>query len=65
MDENDIERVLGRMVRVGTVTAVDIPARRARVKFHDDGMASGMLYVLAIWLFASSALAEFSSSACR
>lgn len=47
MDENDIERVLGRMVRVGTVTAVDIPARRARVKFHDDGMASGMLYVLA------------------
>ncbi len=47
MDGNDIERVLGRMVRVGTVTAVDIPARRARVKFHDDGMDSGMLYVLA------------------
>ena len=36
MDENDIERVLGRMVRRGIVTAVDIPSRRARVKSGAD-----------------------------
>ncbi len=47
MDENDIERVLGRMVRRGIVTSVDIPSRRARVKFQDDDMDSGLLYVLA------------------
>lgn len=47
MEDNGAERLLGRMVRVGTVTAVDIPARRARVKFHDDNTDSGMLYVLA------------------
>lgn len=45
MDE-DLERILGRMVRVGIVTSVDIPARRARVKFEDEGDSSGPLRVL-------------------
>lgn len=43
----ELERVLGRMVRVGVVTAVDVPSRRARVKFEDEGTTSGFLRVLA------------------
>lgn len=43
----ELERVLGRMVRVGIVTAVDVPSRRARVKFEDEGTTSGFLRVLA------------------
>ena len=45
MDEN-LERILGRMVRVGVVTSVDIPSRRARVKFDDEDNSSGLLRVL-------------------
>lgn len=45
MDEN-LERILGRMVRVGIVTSVDIPTRRARVKFQDEDNSSGLLRVL-------------------
>lgn len=44
---DDIDSILGRMVRVGIVTAVDGSARMARVKFEDDNENSGMLYVLA------------------
>ena len=44
--DGDIERILGRMVRVGIVTSVDMPARRARVKFEDEGDSSGPLRVL-------------------
>lgn len=33
-------------VRVGTVTAIDAKARKARVLFHDMGFTSGWLAVL-------------------
>ena len=42
----DTEHILGRMVRVGVVTSVDIPTRRARVKFEDEDNSSGLLRVL-------------------
>ena len=42
----DTEHILGRMVRVGVVTSVDIPTRRARVKFDDEDNSSGLLRVL-------------------
>lgn len=44
---DDIKSILGRMVRVGIVTAVDVPSRRARVKFEEEDMTSGLLRVLA------------------
>lgn len=42
----DAEKVLLNLVRLGTVTAVDKPKRRARVKFQDSGITSGWLPVL-------------------
>ena len=42
----DAEKVLGRLVRVGTVTDIDNAKRKARVKFQDCNMTSGWLYVL-------------------
>lgn len=41
------EQLLSRMVRIGTVTAVDGSRRTARVKFRDTGGSSGWLHVLA------------------
>lgn len=42
----DVEKVLKRLVRVGTVTDIDNVKRKARVKFQDCNMTSGWLYVL-------------------
>ena len=42
----DVEKVLKRLVRVGTVTDIDNAKRKARVKFQDCNMTSGWLYVL-------------------
>ena len=42
----DAEKVLKRLVRVGTVTDIDNAKRKARVKFQDCNMTSGWLYVL-------------------
>ena len=41
------EQIIRRMVRIGTVTAVDNGTRLARVKFPDTGHTSGWLPVLA------------------
>ncbi|WP_317399827.1 hypothetical protein [Anaerotruncus colihominis] len=38
---------LEKLVRLGTVTAVDAGKRQARVKYEDTGLPSGWLYVLA------------------
>ena len=38
---------LEKLVRLGTVTAVDAGKRQARVKYEDTGSLSGWLYVLA------------------
>ena len=43
----DIEKILKRLVRIGTVTVTDPVKRVARVKFEDTGQTSGLLYVLA------------------
>ena len=43
----DIEKILKRLVRIGTVTVTDPVKRVARVKFQDTGMTSGLLHVLA------------------
>lgn len=43
---SELERQLGRLVRVGTVTDLDRDRRMARVKFHSEGFTSGWLYVL-------------------
>lgn len=43
----DIEKILSRLVRIGTVTVTDPVKRMARVKFEDTGQTSGLLYVLA------------------
>ena len=43
----DIEKILKRLVRIGTVTVTDPVKRVARVKFEDTGETSGLLYVLA------------------
>lgn len=43
---NDFEKILRNLVRLGSVTAIDIPKRLARVKFHDTGITSGWLPVL-------------------
>ena len=42
----EVEAILSRLVQHGTVTDVDIPKRKARVKFQDTGYTSGWLYVL-------------------
>lgn len=42
----DSEKILSRLVQVGTVTSVDSGKRTARVKFHDTGIISGPLIVL-------------------
>lgn len=42
----DTEKVLKRLVRIGTVTDVDNGSRTARVKFQDCSMTSGWLHVL-------------------
>lgn len=44
---DDMESILGRMVRVGIVTDVDVPTRRARVKFDGEDRSPGFLRVLA------------------
>ena len=36
---------LEKLVRLGTVTAVDAGKRQARVKYEDTGSLSGWLYV--------------------
>lgn len=43
----DVEKILKRLVRIGTVTVTDPVKRLARVKFEDTGETSGLLYVLA------------------
>ncbi len=43
----DVEKILKRLVRIGTVTVTDPVNRVARVKFEDTGETSGLLYVLA------------------
>ncbi len=43
----EVEKILKRLVRVGTVTDVNRDKRMARVKFPDKNMSSGWLYVLA------------------
>ncbi|MEY8420542.1 hypothetical protein AALA83_14855 [Oscillospiraceae bacterium 44-5] len=43
----DIEKILKRLVRIGTITVTDPIKRVARVKFEDTGETSGLLYVLA------------------
>lgn len=42
----DSEKILERLVQVGTVTDVDNAKRVARVKFHDTGITSAWLRVL-------------------
>lgn len=42
----DTEKILSNLVRVGTVTAVDNSARKARALFKDTGLTSGWLQVL-------------------
>lgn len=43
----DVEKILKRLVRIGTVTVTDPVKRVARVKFENTGETSGLLYVLA------------------
>lgn len=43
----DVEKILKRLVRIGTITVTDPVKRVARVKFEDTGQTSGLLYVLA------------------
>ena len=43
----DVEKILTRLVRIGTITVTDPIKRVARVKFEDTGETSGLLYVLA------------------
>ena len=42
----DMDSILSRLVRVGTVTDVNKKKRKARVKFQDEDMTSGWLRVL-------------------
>ena len=42
-----VEKILKRLVRIGTITVTDPIKRVARVKFEDTGETSGLLYVLA------------------
>jgi len=41
----DVEKILKRLVRIGTITVTDPIKRVARVKFEDTGETSGLLYV--------------------
>lgn len=53
MDQEETNRILSGLVRVGTVTNVDEGKRMARVKFQSEDMTSGWLHVLArtgFWL---------------
>lgn len=43
----EVENALENIVRIGTVTWVDLNKRLARVKFQDTDNQSGKLYVLA------------------
>ncbi|MDO4541184.1 MAG: hypothetical protein Q4B48_08885 [Syntrophomonadaceae bacterium] len=43
---DDIDKILARLVQVGTVTVVDNDKHLARVKFQDTGLVSGWLHVL-------------------
>ena len=43
----DVEKILKRLVRIGTITVTDPIKRVARVKFEDTGETSGLRYVLA------------------
>lgn len=43
----DVEKILSRLVRIGTVTVTDPVSRVVRVKFEDTGQTSGKLFVLA------------------
>ena len=42
----DTERIVSRLVQLGTVTAVDAGKRTARVKFQQTGINSGWLSVV-------------------
>ncbi len=42
----DMDSILSRLVRVGTVTDVNKKKRKARVKFQDEDMTSGWLRIL-------------------
>jgi len=42
----DIEKILSRLVQVGTVTDINTTKHQARVKFQNTGITSGWLYVL-------------------
>ena len=46
MDQEASLRILSRLVRVGVVMNVDKEKRMARVKFQNEDMSSGWLYVL-------------------
>lgn len=43
----ETEKILGNLVRIGTVTVVDAGKRLARVKYQDSGITSWWLPVLA------------------
>lgn len=42
----DAEKILARMVQVGTVSDIDAQKKKVRVKFPDTEIVSGWLYVL-------------------
>lgn len=42
----DAEKILARLVQIGTVTALDASRLMARVKFQDLNMTSGWLHVI-------------------
>lgn len=42
----DEEKILSRLVQVGTVTDINNAKHQARVKFKDTGITSGWLFVL-------------------
>lgn len=46
MDQRDIEIILGRLVKIGTVTDVDQMRHMVRVKFQNEDDTSGWLYVV-------------------
>lgn len=47
MEPDEMESVLGRLVRRGIVTDVNKKKRKARVKFDDEDLPSGELRILA------------------
>ena len=46
MEQDATARILSRLVRVGTVMNVDREKRMVRVKFQNENLPSGWLYVL-------------------